>query len=252
MTNDQYLRALLNAQTLADWELQGLRTQRGVIETQLTALSGNPRFYYGGSYAKGTMIRDRYDLDIVVYWPTDCGFTVRGISDAVGTQLRKAYQYVNPKTVAWQIPFQGGFHIDVVPGRAQDATYYYATLYRRDNGSTLQTSLKRHIDTIKDSGRQDVIRLMKLWSHRRGVPMKTFILELMTVEGCKGTAAYDLEQQLARSLVYIRDNITTSRIADPANTNNILSDEISRTDKLAIQLLAKAAVDAISWVPVFA
>ncbi len=50
-------------------------------------------------------------------------------------------------------------HIDVVPGRALDAQYYEANLHRTDTGTTLKTSLKKHIDTVRGSGRADAIRV---------------------------------------------------------------------------------------------
>src|SRR5207244_2717962 len=140
------------------------------IPRVLSKLDGNPRVYYGGSYGKDTIIRERYDLDLIAYWPEDTKYTIKGIYDGVGNQLKKEWKCVNPKTVVWEIPFEHGFHIDVVPGRALDAKFKEANLYRTDTGTTLKTSLKKHIDTIKDSGRREPIRLMKLWRERRKVP----------------------------------------------------------------------------------
>jgi hypothetical protein len=116
----------------------------------------------------------------------------------------------------------------------------------------MQTSLKTHIDAVRGSGRTDVIRLMKLWKVRRTVPFKTFILELMTVDGCKGLLTSDLEQQLLRALAYIRDRIQIARVEDPANSNNIISDDLSTADKQAIAAAARAAITANTWGDVFA
>jgi hypothetical protein len=215
-------------------------------------LDGSPRFYYGGSYGKDTIIREQYDLDVIVYWPKDTTYTIKGIYDGVGQQLRTQWTYVNSKTVAWELPFQEGFHIDVVPGRALDASYREANLYRTDTGTTLKTSLKTHIDTIKDSGRREVVRLMKLWRIRRGVPFKkSFLLELMTINGCSGTSRYDLPAQVMAALSYVRDNIQNAEIKDPANSNNVLSDDLSPSDKWSIRQAAQAAIEARTWDQVF-
>ena len=110
--------------------------------------------------------------------------------------MKKEFQRVDPKTVCWEIPFEGGLHIDVVPGRALDAAFREANLYRTDTGTTLKTSIKTHIDTVRGSGRRDAIRLMKLWRERRGVPFKkSFLLEMMTISG---SAAYPLPTCLLR------------------------------------------------------
>jgi hypothetical protein len=159
---------------------------------------------------------------------------------------------VNSKTVAWELPFQGGFHIDVVPGRALDAQYYEANLHRTDTRTTLKTSLKNHIDTVRNSGRTDAIRLMKLWRVRKSVPFKkSFLLELMTIDGCKGKSTNDLEGQLLAALAYIRDNIRTCNVIDPANTNNSLSDDLDSSARASIQRAADAAIKATYWSEVF-
>jgi hypothetical protein len=145
-----------------------------------------------------------------------------------------------------------GFHIDVVPGRALDPQFHEANLYRTDTSTTLKTSLKKHIDTVRDSGRRDVIRLMKLWRERRRVPFKkSFLLEMMTMAGCAGKRVDDLGGQMQASLIYIRDTIMTCNIADPANGNNSLSDDLDISKRKAIRDAASAAAAATNWMSVF-
>lgn len=248
MSGDEYLRQLLAQQDLTTVQLDSLRLQRETIQRQLSVLPGSPRFYYAGSFGKRTMIRESFDLDLVAYWPHDCGYPLRDIYDAVGQVLRKNWTYVTPKTVAWELPFQGGFHIDVVPGRAIDKTFTYANLYRRDTGTSLQTSIKVHIDTVRNSGRQDVIRLMKLWRAKRRVPFKqSLALELMSIDGSKGLPTDTLERQMMSTLGSVRDNILMARIVDPANTNNVLSSDMTSAEKYQIQTAATAALTARHW-----
>lgn len=248
MSNHDYLLQLLAQQDLAQAQLNTLRTLREQIEGQLAVLQGSPRFYYAGSFGKKTMIRESFDLDIVIYWPNDCGYSLKDMSDAVGNILKKNWKFVNPKTVAWVLPFEGGFHIDVVPGRAIDGTFKYANLYHRDKDSSFQTSIKVHLDAVRDSGRRDVIRLMKLWRTKQTVPLKkSLTLELMTINGCKGTRTDDIEKQLIAALTHVRDNIMTVRIVDPANTNNVLSEEISSVERSKIRVAADAALKAQYW-----
>ncbi len=252
MSNDQYLRGLLDQQELSSLELDALRRLREQIEGQLRVLQGSPRFYYAGSFGKKTMIRESYDLDIVMYWPSTCDYTLEGIYDAVGKVLRNNWNVVNPKTVSWELPFQNGFHIDVVPGRAIDGTYRYANLYRSDKHTSIQTSIKVHIDTVRNSGRRDVIRLIKLWRHRKRVPMKrSLALELITIDGCSGVSTSELEKQLSAALRYVRDKVMDVRLVDPANSNNVVSDEWNSGDRAAIRAAADAALKATYWSEVF-
>jgi len=252
MSAQQYLQGLLDQQNLSDPELNALRNLRGEVEAQVRTLDGVQRVLCGGSYGKDTMIRELYDLDIVVYWANDCGYTLQGIFTAVGEVLRKKWNVVNPKTVAWEMPFQGGFHVDVVPGRALDNSFNYANLHRTDTKTPLQTSIRVHIDTVSNSGRRDAIRLMKLWRKRKSVPFKkSLALELATIEGCKGCRIADLGDQVWSALKYLRDVFPSARIVDPANSNNFISDGISAADKQAIQRVAAATLQAKTWQEVF-
>jgi len=252
MSAEHYLRRLLTEQDLSEGELTGLRSLRDDIQRQLSVLQGSPRFYYAGSFGKKTIIRQRYDLDIVMYWPNGAPYTIKGIYDAVGKVLKQHWKYVNSKTVSWELPFQGGFHIDIVPGRALDPQYREANLYRTDTGTTLKTSLKTHIDTVRNSGRKDAIRLMKLWRERRNVPFKkSFLLEMMTIEACRGKPLDNLESQVQSTLIYIRNNILSCNFIDPANTNNSLSDDLSVSQRRLIRDAADAASKATSWGAIF-
>jgi Second Messenger Oligonucleotide or Dinucleotide Synthetase domain len=248
----QYFNRLLINQNLTPSEINSLQALCQTIQTQISTLEGNPQFYYAGSFGKKTMIRARYDLDIVVYWPHTAPYTIEGIYDAVGGVLKKHWESVNSKTVCWELPFRDGFHIDIVPGRALDAKYYEANLYCTDTKTRLKTSLKAHIDTIANSGRIPIIRLMKLWKERRQVPFKkSFLLELMTIEGCKGKKVDDYPGQIFGALTYIRDNIINCNFKDPANSNNDLSEDLSLDARRRIKAAAESAITAESCDDIF-
>lgn len=251
MTKEQYFQNLLASQRLTETELAALRNLRDKIQGQLSVFEGSPRFYYGGSYGKDTIIRAKYDLDVVMYWPHTTSYTLAAIFGAVGEQLKKHWQNVTAKNVAWTLPFVGDFHIDVVPGRALDGTFKYANLYRSKNGTPLQTSIKVHIDAVRKSGRRDLIRLMKLWKTRHGVDIPSFVLEVLALEGAKGTVQTILEPQLLAAFAYVRGHIHDIKIADPANTNNNLADTMTPVQKIRIKMAAEAVLSARTWNEVF-
>jgi hypothetical protein len=251
MTADQYLRRLLDGQALSEAEMKALRSLRERIEGQLARFEGSPRFYYAGSYGKDTIIRANYDLDIVMYWPTTCTHSLAALFEAVGRELKKHWKAVNQKNVAWSLPFEGGFHIDIVPGRAIDPAFRYANLYRSTTGSTLQTSIKAHIDAVRKSGRRELIRVLKLWKVRRRVPVKSFVLEILGIEGAKGTSLTDLGPQVSAALAHIRDGIEVRRIIDPANSNNDLAETMTAQEKKATRDAAAAARAARTWDEIF-
>jgi hypothetical protein len=73
----------------------------------------------------------------------------------------------------------------------------------------------------------------------------------MTIQGTSGCRFDNLESQVSSALQYIRDNICSRQVLDPANTNNSLSDDISSIDKQRISWLAQDAIAAPNWTNVF-
>lgn len=248
MTGHNYLVGVLNSQYMDDNDraVITMRSLREEIEGVLRRVYGSyPLFYYAGSYGKRTMIRASFDLDIVIYFPSTERSSLREIYTSVHRTLLNANYTVNPKTVSLQLPYKDGFHIDVVPGRAQDSTYRYATLYKNGEDTTMQTSLKVHIETIRDSGTRPIIKLLKLWKVRHSLDWKTFALEQTVIRALAGQRKDDYERCLNIVFEFIRDNILTIRLVDPANSNNII--EMPSSIRLTLQGAAVRALNARSW-----
>lgn len=252
MSNEDYLRQILNDQDLNDNQIENLRRHRDIIEDQLrNGINGSPKAYYGGSYKKKTMIKASYDLDLVLYWPSNSPYSLQRLYRAAESVLDKNWRKIIKKRVGLEIPFQGDFHIDVIPGKFSSKDEKYAYLYNKDTGGRFQTSIDIQVKYVLKHRRQDAIRLMKLWKKRKDVPIKTFILEICVIEGCKGIDRSKLESQLLAAFRYIRDNIQTSRMVDPANSNNIVSDDLTIEQKNRIKKLAIQAIDTQYWNQVF-
>ena len=112
--------------------------------------------------------------------------------------------------------------------------------------------LVTHIDFVCNSGRRDAIRLRKLWREKKNVPFKkSFLLEMLTISGCSGTRLDNLEAQVQAALVYVRDSILTCNVADPANGNNSLSDDLYAAQRAQIREAAANAAAAKNWGSVF-
>jgi len=102
MTGHEYLLRILEEQKMLARDLATLRKLRQEIEGVLgnEYSRNNPRFYYGGSYGKKTMIRESYDLDIVIYFPFQTKCTLQTIYNSVHQTLVNSGYRVNPKTVS--------------------------------------------------------------------------------------------------------------------------------------------------------
>ena len=111
----------------------------------------------------------------------------------------------------------------------------------------LRTSMKVHIEHIERYNRRDVIKLLKLWKYHRKVPIKTFLLEIMTHLACYGVTRDSLSIQLETVLEFITTNIVESDFYDPANRDNIITDDLTLQEKLEIRDKAYQALNRKFW-----
>jgi hypothetical protein len=268
MDKNEYLQKVLKSQTLASdsEELKTLQKHRADVEELLRKHfdESSPTIRYGGSKAKGTMIREAYDLDVISYFPrddTDAGGTLEDIYKNVSEALSSKY-FVEPKPSALRIKdkdpktYGVDFHIDVVPGRYTDDSKTDVFLYRASGEKKrLKTNLDVHINHVKDSSVIDAIRLLKLWRIRNGLTVKHFALELFTIDLLKKKKSSNLSEQLEHVWKELRDNIDGISIEDPANpTGNDLSDLLSPGIRSELSSVARSTLNTIQnsgWESVF-
>lgn len=268
MTNDEYLQAVLASQTLDEEgpELKELRSRRKEVDQVLREHfdGSKPTIRYGGSKAKGTMIRESFDLDVICYFPRDddeAGGTLEEIYEETRKALQKQY-FVEAKGVALRI--RGGqkenyrvdFHIDVVPGRFTDDSKTYAFLYKPSGEKgRMKTNIDIHISHVKDSGVTEAIRLLKLWRVRNALTVKIFALELVAIELLKKRKSSGLASQLEHIWTELRDRVDEISIEDPANpTGNNLSDLLDASVRSVLSDTARRTLQRIEeqgWESVF-
>ncbi len=266
MTNNEYLNEILESQTLDDDgdELKLLRRRRNDVDKLLRKKYGSsPSIRYGGSKAKGTMIKDSYDLDVICYFDNDdttAGETLQEIYDSVAETCEDDY-YVERKPSAVRLKCKDSddiedYHIDVVPGRFVDDNRDDVFLYRHSAEKGRQkTNLDVHIDHVKDSGVVSSIRLNKFWRVRNEMSVRNFILELLTIELLKDKKNKSLTDQLTHVWTELRDNIDDINIEDPANpTGNDFSELFNSTIKFELSEAAKTALENVEkddWKAIF-
>jgi hypothetical protein len=245
-----YLVQLLRSQEMRDQDLALVHDARDLLTAELgRQLTPQPRIYYGGSYGKKTMIREAFDLDLVVYFPHTDPRALADISGAVHAALVAGRHVVHPQTVALRVLYNGGFHVDVVPGRAEDATFRYANLYKRAQPpTTLRTSLKVHIDAVRKTGLGPIVRLMKLWRLRQGITIKTFALELLVARAMANRQPGDFGAAVVSVLQFIEAQMPTIQLVDPANSANVL--EIPPQQRSSVAEAAARSL-GMTWKAVF-
>jgi len=268
MTTVEYLEEVLKEQSLSgvSSELKKLRDHRKDVESLLKSSfdESKPKIQYGGSYSKGTMIKEHYDLDIISYFPhdsTSAGETLKEIYDNVASALEDEY-YVERKKSALRLrgkgddDFKVDFHIDVVPGRYTDEKNEDVFIFQQGaEKERLKTNLEKHISHIHDSGLTQAIRLLKLWNIRRSLGVKTFILELMVVKVLSKHKNKSLDKQLVVFWEHLVDVQGNEVVEDPANpSGNDLSEFNNAGQQLMLASTSQSTLDSIKnagWESVF-
>src|SRR5215207_6502827 len=267
MSEKGYLEDILASQTLDPdgQEMKDLRSRRAEVEKLLRGKFAecSPTIRYGGSKAKGTMIKEAYDLDMTCYFGRDengTGETLQEIYGNVEAALAGDY-LITRKASALRLKskslsdWAADFHIDVVPGRFIDEENEDVFLYRSSGEKGRQkTNLDLHIEHVRGSGVTDAIRLLKLWRARNFLSVRHFVLELLTIELLKGKKSLDLPGQLKHVWTELRDNVEDITIEDPANpTGNDLSElfnatvrqELSSTARRTLELIERSGWEAV-------
>jgi len=273
MTTQEYLETILEQQSLSDdsTEVEALRSERKKVDKLLrdSFEESSLTIRYAGSYKKGTMIRDNYDLDIVCYFNHDdesAGKTLEEIFNNVRESLESEYHVVPKKSALRLESLESSssqkarvyFHIDVVPGRFTDEEKEDAFLYQSSGEKKrLKTNLQKHIDHIKGSGLVSTIKLVKIWKERNELrEVKTFALELLVIEALKGLDdTKGLDVCLKEFWGQLKDNIDDIRIEDPANpAGNDLSELLDDPTRSTLSSLAERTLDSIEnqgWEAIF-
>lgn len=245
MTGDQYVESIL--QKYAGNRAAAERAANSVAPPiqrwagqQLSSLD------YSGSFAKGTANSLSTDVDLFISLKSSTTQTLKQIYESLFGLAQDNGWNPRHQNVSIGVSYSG-IKMDLVPGKIQSGYQNVHSLYKRKTDSWTQTNVKRHIDTVSGSGRTKEIRAIKIWRNLHGISFPSFYLELMVIEGLKGRSTNNLSSNVLHGLNYIGDNLQTKRIVDPANTNNVISDDLSASEKRSIAQQARSSANKQYW-----
>jgi hypothetical protein len=197
-----------------------------------------------GSFAKGTANLSGTDIDLFISLKKDTPNTLEEIYSRLLNRLKQDGYDPQPRNVAINVRVQG-YDVDLIPARHQGGISEDHSLYRRRAATWTQTNVMQHIAAVRSGGRLLETRVLKLWRDQHSLDLPSFYLQLTIIEALKG-ARSPLPQNVITALEYLRDRFPTARVVDPANSNNIISEELSSAEKGRIALKAADALGK-SW-----
>jgi hypothetical protein len=196
---------------------------------------------FSGSFAKGTAVSCATDVDLFVSLSSSTPATLEEIHDS----LLKAFSgngfSPRPQNVSIGLSLNG-LSVDIVPGKKQSSHTSDHSLYRSKARTWTKTNVDTHISTIQGCGRIDEIRATKIWRSLRSLEFPSFYLELTVIEALHGRPRGQLADNVAVALRYIADDLTSARVVDPANSNNVISEDLTYDEKVVVSSQARAAL----------
>lgn len=248
MTPDQYVESVLAKYAVprgptSPAEQLGA-TVAGLVRSwagqQLNALQ------YSGSYAKETGVRGISDVDVFISLKSDTKQTLKELYEMLISLAQKNGWSPRPQNVSVGVTVNGT-RGDLVPGKVQEGYQNYHSLYLRKRDSWTQTNVALHVDTVHSSGRLREIRAMKIWRMLHKLDFPSLYLELFTIQSLSGRTQANLSDNVLHALRMIGNSLASTRVVDPANTNNVLSDELTKQEKAQIASLAAQSAGQQYW-----
>jgi hypothetical protein len=201
---------------------------------------------FSGSIAKGTGVSIGTDADIFLSLSSTTPGTLADMYNSLHNAMTAAGYQPRRQNVSIGITVNG-YSVDLVPGRRQSQFGNDHSLYRSKAASWTQTDVSTHVAHVAGSGRIDEIRILKAWRLLHGLAFPSFHLELAVIDGLAYARRGDLAANVWKVLEYLRDNIQSRRYIDPANTNNVVSDDCTLAEKAAIAAKARDSLQQRNW-----
>lgn len=243
MTPDEYV-----LQVVAKYAVTtAAEIYHGLLEPYLRNWAGSylSRTFISGAYAKGTAIKNSSDIDIFISLRSNYP-NLNGMYDSLYQFALNQGWYPRRQNVSVGIQFAGG-KIDLVPGRIQEGYLNWHSLYKSKQMTWTQSNIDLQISTVKRYQRANEIRAIKIWRNLHSLEFPSFYLELAVIEGLRYQPTTTLAQNVLTALTFISKSITTSRILDPGNTNNVISDDLTFSQKAALSLAAEKSLRNTNW-----
>lgn len=249
MTADEYLQNLITQNRVATGEGSAASNAGNAVYPIVKRWAGQylRKGSYSGSYAKGTAIRGRTDVDIFISLNSNTPDTLKQLFDGLYSwMLKNGYPYARKQNVSVHV-VHNGIEVDLVPavhlgGNTEDHWLYV----NKANRERTKTNVDTHISTVRESGRSNEIILAKIWRKNHNLDIPSFYLELAVIEALKYKRSGIADHFLA-VLDYLSNGFSSARFVDPANTANIISDDLTDAEKRVIASKAGESRRQQSW-----
>lgn len=245
MSGDTYLRSILNKYEV---NVSGAEAAGNAIYPVIKTWGNSylVKAEFSGSLAKGTGVSLGTDADIFISVSSTTPGTLADLYETLFNAVSQAGYTARKQNVSIGTTVNG-YKIDLVPGRRQSQHGNDHSLYKSKSNSWTQTNITTHINHVKRSYRIDEIRLAKIWRELHNLDFPSFYLEMAVIDSLKYATAGNLAANFLKVLEFFRDSLPSTRYVDPANSNNIISDDLNAAQKSAVSSQARLSRNQETW-----
>lgn len=248
MAADAYLHQILARETVDTSATSPVWSARNALLPVLTRWGGSALLDVSpsGSFAKGTANRSGTDLDLFLSLSYDTRETLKQIYESLYRALLDSALSPRRQNVSVGVRI-AGVDVDLVPGKRQTLLGGDHSLYRRKADTWMKTNVATHIDVVRRHGRLLETRLLKLWRNQKQLDLPSFYLELAVIRALPPGTSGGLADRVWKVLEYLAGDFESARFVDPSNTNNVVSDDLTVSEKTAVKRAAQSARNASNW-----
>jgi len=201
-----------------------------------------------GSRAKGTAISLTSDMDVFIYLSSSNTLTLKSIYNSLYEYFasNKVSNACVKQSVSIGVRFNG-MNIDLIPGQRQTDYHGDHSLYKSEQDIWTQTNIDKHINIVRNSHWVPEIVATKIWRHCHKLSFPSILIELITIEVLNEKGTTDHDKNFVLLLGYLKDNIQKVKIIDPANKDNIISNDITAGEKKKIAEKARESRTKKFW-----
>ncbi|MGA2859467.1 MAG: hypothetical protein ABSE40_21580 [Candidatus Sulfotelmatobacter sp.] len=198
-----------------------------------------------GAYAKNTAITLASQVDMLVALSPVPGMEMKEIFWSLFEFLTD--HDLEPRTRNVSMQWQSkGLAVDVIPARREGKSSGQV-LFNKRTGAAVQTDVAHHVHLVANSGRQQEICALKIWRERNHLDFPSLYLELSVLRALESERFGQLADNVLVVLRYLSSRFEQAVVRDPANRDNIVSDDLTASDKKAIAKAARNALYDENW-----
>lgn len=198
-----------------------------------------------GAYAKNTAISLSSDVDVLIALKPVPGQEMKNIFWGLFEYLSDKGVRPHTRNVSIQVVARG-HKVDLIPAY-RDRDTGGDILFNKKSRSVVHTDVGRHVHRVANCGRQQEIAALKIWRERKSLDFPSLYLELTVLNALEHERFGKLAENVLTVLRYLGNKFERLIVRDPANGENIVSNDLSEAEKKAIATLAREAVYDENW-----